>query len=744
MVAAQRSRLVSLLLLLCLGCGMEAVPEPGVQREPYTQADQKPILFRKILFNQTNIGVKLEKMSCRSPVKITVNWYLIHRHCYNEFSNIDEALKHPDVDSILNSGSLNENSQTVPCDEHSDSMTLQNVILLGPQVSLREIVILLCLMTSPGSSMGSTPYENPAEIPPNLLGQVPRLEVQITCPIKISISFKGYPEHCCRFSKSGKGTTDQVVSKPGSFPPDCGLMGPASDLFATASNSKCEMFYSLTREEGALAVDALALASTEYSKFDSSGSYSTPRASEASTNSMVLEGAFLEKKGCSARVTKPLLDSCKLTTRRIYAKACFHPVKIVGFVGHFEAKASSHFGNFCHLFLLFQDKKFPSSKFQQSVTQTQQDGPFIFLVTLNTAEKDAAWSLTVSISMEGPHGYISASEWPLMIFYMVMCIMYIVFGLMWLVWSACYWKDLLRIQFWIAAVIFLGMLEKAVYYAEYQNINSTGISCLALLIFAELVSSIKRTLARLLVIIVSLGYGIVKPRLGAVMHRVVGMGVLYLAFATVEGIMRVIGTKESDLDLLANIPLALLDSALCWWIFVSLAQTMKTLKLRKNTVKYSLYRHFTNTLIFAILASVIFMVWTTKKFRLAVCPSDWMELWVDDAFWRFLFSVVLLVIMFLWRPSANNQRYAFTPLMDDSDDEVEEFLVTDHLAEGMKLRGTKQEPNGNAKPAAAPTDEDLKWVEENIPSSFADVALPVLLDSDEEIMMTKYEMSKIE
>ncbi|XP_018428465.1 PREDICTED: transmembrane protein 87B [Nanorana parkeri] len=362
------------------------------------------------------------------------------------------------------------------------------------------------------------------------------------------------------------------------------------------------------------------------------------------------------------------------------------------------------------------------------VAHTQQDGPFIFVVSLKPAEKDAEWSLTVYTSMESPYGYISASEWPLMIFYMVMCIMYIVFGFMWFVWSACYWKDLLRIQFWIAAVIFLGMLEKAVFYAEYQNINSTGVTSPGLLVFAELVSSIK-------------------PRLGSVMHRVVGMGVLYLIFATVEGVMRVIGTKDSDLILLASIPLALLDSALCWWIFVSLAQTMKTLKLRKNTVKYSLYRHFTNTLIFAILASVIFMAWTTKKFRLTPCPSDWMELWVDDAFWRFLFSVVLLVIMFLWGPSSNNQRYAFTPLMDDSDDEVEEFLVTDHLgnlSEGMKLRGTKSEPNGTAKSAAANTDEDLKWVEDNIPNSFADVALPVLLDSDEEIMMTKYEMSKIE
>nr|KAF6449193.1 transmembrane protein 87B [Rousettus aegyptiacus] len=170
---------------------------------------------------------------------------------------------------------------------------------------------------------------------------------------------------------------------------------------------------------------------------------------------------------------------------------------------------------------------------------------------------------------------------------------------------------------------------------------------------------------------------------------------------------------------------------------------MKTLRLRKNTVKFSLYRHFTNTLIFAVLASTVFMVWTTKTFRFAKCQSNWMERWVDDAFWSFLFSLILVVIMFLWRPSANNQRYAFMPLIDDSDDEDEEFMVTsENLTEGIKLRTSKPVSNGTAKPATADNfDEDLKWVEENIPSSFTDVAVPMLLDSDEEIM-TRSEMAE--
>ncbi|XP_049712410.1 transmembrane protein 87B isoform X1 [Elephas maximus indicus] len=407
------------------------------------------------------------------------------------------------------------------------------------------------------------------------------------------------------------------------------------------------------------------------------------------------------------------------------------------------------------------------------VARTQRDGFHIFIVSIKTEKTDSSWNLNVSLSMMGPHGYISASDWPLMIFYMVMCIIYILYGVLWLMWSACYWKDILRIQFWIAAVIFLGMLEKAVFYSEYQNINSTGLSTQGLLIFAELISAVKRTLARLLVIIVSLGYGIVKPRLGTVMHRVIGLGALYFIFATIEGAMRVIGGSNHLAVVLGDIVLAVIDSIFVWFIFISLAQTVKTLRLRKNTVKFSLYRHFTNTLIFAVLASVVFMVWTTKTFRIAKCQSDWMERWVDEAFWSFLFSLILVVIMFLWRPSANNQRYAFMPLIDDSDDEIEEYMVTsENLTEGIKLRVSKMVSNGTAKPATSDNfcsplleqklgprstqrirvlfilaqllvskDEDLKWVEENIPSSFTDVALPVLVDSDEEIM-TRSEMAE--
>jgi len=379
----------------------------------------------------------------------------------------------------------------------------------------------------------------------------------------------------------------------------------------------------------------------------------------------------------------------------------------------------------------------------------KHDGDYLLIIHMESdAGNSQLLDSTITISMEGTNGYLSVVDWPLLPFYGLMCGLYVAMGLGWLVVCALHWRDLLRIQFWIGAVIFLGMLEKALFYAEFQNINSTGIPTKNLIIMAEVVSCAKRTLARMLVIIVSLGFGIVKPRLGQTLHRIVGIGLLYFVIASTEAVLRVIKPKNdlSSGTMLAGIPLAVIDSSICWWVFSALVQTTRTLRLRRNLVKLSLYRHFTNTLIFAVLASVVFMLWSIKFHKLEDCLTDWRDLWIDEAFWHLLFSTILLVIMILWTPSKNNQRYAFTPLLDNEEDEdsEEEALYTDAY-EGMKLRSKSRHGSGEENGSIArKADEDdpLKWIEENIPES-AENPLPVI-DSDEEIETTKLEINKMQ
>merc|ERR1719264_2137758 len=118
----------------------------------------------------------------------------------------------------------------------------------------------------------------------------------------------------------------------------------------------------------------------------------------------------------------------------------------------------------------------------------------------------------------------------------------------------------------------------------------------------------------MLVIIVSLGFGIVKPRLGPLLNRVLGTGGLYFVLASVEACLRVIHPKNdpSNKTLLAAVSLAVIDASICWWVFSALIATTRTLRLRRNQTKLSLYKHFTNTLAFAVVASIVFMLWSIK------------------------------------------------------------------------------------------------------------------------------------
>ncbi|KAI1295467.1 Transmembrane protein 87A [Halotydeus destructor] len=380
------------------------------------------------------------------------------------------------------------------------------------------------------------------------------------------------------------------------------------------------------------------------------------------------------------------------------------------------------------------------------------DGVYMLILRVAASDENSIFDASVEIEMKGDRGYLSAAEWPLLPFYASMCIIYVVYALIWMINSAMQWRELLRIQFWVGGVIFLGMIEKAVFYAEHQSVNSTGKTSRETVLFAELLSCLKRTVARMLVIIVSLGFGIVKPRLGPMLHRVVCLGGLYFVLGSLEALLRIYKPKNDPTNqtLLAGVPLAILDSVICWWVFSSLVQTTRTLRLRRNLVKLNLYRQFTNTLICAVIGSVVFMIWQIHTHKLTSCLSDWKELWMDEAYWHVLFSIILFVIMILWRPTNNNQRYAFTPLLDASDDEDTEPLAGNIEHFGMKMRPQRRNSTGGnsstSKDAllSKETEDDLKWVEDNIPSSLVDAAIPVLIDSDEELLTTRFERNKME
>lgn len=168
------------------------------------------------------------------------------------------------------------------------------------------------------------------------------------------------------------------------------------------------------------------------------------------------------------------------------------------------------------------------------------------------------------------------------------------------------------------------------------------------------VSCVKRSLSRILVLIVSMGFGITKSRLGDEANvRISVISILYFTMASIESYLRIQtqNRNESKQLILSAVPLALIDSLICWWIFTSLTQTIRALKLRRNVVKLRFYNHFKNTLIFGVFMSVIFMLYSIKIHK---TECAWKNLWIDQVIVNWLklqlrlelieFSVVLGIL----------------------------------------------------------------------------------------------------
>ncbi|KAL7053197.1 hypothetical protein AAHC03_019495 [Spirometra sp. Aus1] len=323
------------------------------------------------------------------------------------------------------------------------------------------------------------------------------------------------------------------------------------------------------------------------------------------------------------------------------------------------------------------------------------------------------------------YGYLSAIEYPLRTFYGLLSLAYVLLGFLWLAFTFCYWKDLLRIQYYITLMICIGICEQITLYAVYETLNKTGVAVFSVLIFAALVSCAKRTLARFLVMVVCVGYGITKSRLGALYRRVLFVCVVYFLCSAIDsGILVHHGRfKPSLLVLLGGLPLIFIDLIILWWSLSYLASTLRETRMRRNAVKYRLYRTFSGLLIFVGIVSVLCMIASVAVLHWRPCTRAWRFIWFDETFWQLLFFVVLVAIVFQWRPSSTNKLYARSAFLDPDveppPEDLEERLI-DSIVSGISNDGANNDEHKDRRHGEEAEDEALLWAEKNIPPTSPD------------------------
>ncbi|CAF3640927.1 unnamed protein product [Rotaria sp. Silwood1] len=285
-------------------------------------------------------------------------------------------------------------------------------------------------------------------------------------------------------------------------------------------------------------------------------------------------------------------------------------------------------------------------------------------------------NVDVVVSMKNRHGgYITADEYPTFVFYGLMFHVYAFGTILWFILCALCWEDLLEIHFFIGGVILVSMIEHLAFFLQYNAVDKYGYNTQFAVFTTQIVLCLRCTILRMLVIIVAIDYGIVKPSLERLKTKLLAMSVLYFISVTTTTILY-LNTENGAINyklLLSGFLLFFVDLTTYYWIIKGLAVTTKILRLRENIIQLNIYQHFIDAIIYVIIASFLFMIWTFKFDFFTRCITNWRVFWFFDAFWHLLGLCILLVIMFLFRPSNINQLHVFVPLIDqlnnDNDDE---------------------------------------------------------------------------
>ncbi|CAK9191680.1 unnamed protein product [Sphagnum jensenii] len=300
---------------------------------------------------------------------------------------------------------------------------------------------------------------------------------------------------------------------------------------------------------------------------------------------------------------------------------------------------------------------------------------------------------------KNPTGYLPGRMAAFISFYAFMSLAYGLLGLLWFFQYVRHWKDILQLQNCISAVIALGMSEMAVWYFEYLNFNGTGMRPMAITMWAVTLGAVKKTVSRLLILVVSMGYGVVRPTLGGLTSKVMLLGGTYFLAAESLDVVENVGTINDPPGkerLFLVLPVAMLDAFFILWIFTSLSKTLERLQARRRFAKLELYRRFTNSLAVAVVVSVLWIGYELYFKATDEFGERWQSYWIIHAFWSGLSFALLVVICILWAPSQNSTRYAYSEDVGEEDLDEEAVALTSGVA-GKSTVVVETEKNG-AKP----------------------------------------------
>jgi len=294
-----------------------------------------------------------------------------------------------------------------------------------------------------------------------------------------------------------------------------------------------------------------------------------------------------------------------------------------------------------------------------------------------------------------PYGYLPGELYFNLPFFMAMAASYLVVVLVWGALILYHRADgVLPVQYHIGAVAVLGLIEVSAWYLTFQWYNDNGTRPVPMMTTAVIFSTIKKTVSRILILVVCMGYGIAKPTLGSNGKKVLIFGFVYCVFTTILDVVKAL-SHENDTSggffILVIVPVALLDSIFYYWTFVSLYDVVAALEERRQTIKLALYKKFVTVIAVCLVVSLFWVMYQMYFLYSDSFTTQWQYAWVFDAFWYVQGLVLLICIMALWKPSSTSMNYAYHDQVSGVDDNLEGIELDDNTAVSFSIDDGQEE-----------------------------------------------------
>jgi hypothetical protein len=308
------------------------------------------------------------------------------------------------------------------------------------------------------------------------------------------------------------------------------------------------------------------------------------------------------------------------------------------------------------------------------------------------------------VEFRNAYGELPAAQIAKLPFYGGLTIVYAAIGAFWAFLYVQNRHDILPVQNYITAIIVFLIIEQLMTWGfyDYQNRHGSNVMAKVLMFIVAVLNAGRNSFSFFLLLIVCMGYGVVKPSLGRTMIYVRILAVAHFVFGVIYAVASLSITPDSagPLVLLVILPLAGTLTAFYVWTLNALNMTMKDLADRKQKTKAMMYKK----LWWCILGSIIvtFGFFFINSFAFAgrtdanFVPEHWKSRWfILDGWLNIVYLFDIAFIAYLWRPTANNRRFAMSDEIAQDDDGFEIRSFGNSLDE----EGAFDTPDGRAADA---------------------------------------------